>query len=297
MMKKFIFCLCLLSIGCAGNLAAQKKKAKSDKAPVAEFKTTPSGLKYKFYKDVPGSNAKLDDVIIMHMILMTSKDSILRSTFQEGKPIQALVSKPTFKGSLEEAFVMLSPGDSALFFISADSLFEKTIRSPMPPMIEKGSFLKFVLKVEKVYDQEQLKREQKEMEAKQMKVDSVLIADYIKANNLTAIRTPSGLYYVQTKKGTGVSPNSGQTVQVHYTGKLLNGNVFDSSVQRGTPFEFVLGAGQVIKGWDEGIALMKTGEKGTLLIPSALGYGPSGAGASIPPNAVLIFDVELIGVK
>jgi FKBP-type peptidyl-prolyl cis-trans isomerase FkpA len=291
-MRIFIFCLCLLAAGCA-------KKQVAQKTPVPEFQTTASGLKYKFYKDVPGPNAKLDDVIIMHMILKTSKDSVLRSTFQEGKPIQAIVSKPTFKGSLEEAFVMVSPGDSVLFFISADSLFEKTIRAPLPPIIEKGSFLKFVLKVEKVYDQEQLKREQKEMEAKQIKTDSVLITDYIKANGLAAKRTSSGLYYVQTEKGKagGISPNAGQTVQVHYTGKLLNGTVFDSSVQRGTPFEFALGMGQVIKGWDEGIALMKTGEKGRLLIPSALGYGANGAGASIPPNSVLIFDVELIGVK
>jgi FKBP-type peptidyl-prolyl cis-trans isomerase FkpA len=292
-MRIFVFCFCVLSF-CGNNLIAQKKA----KAPVAEFKTTPSGLKYKFYKDVPGQNAKLDDVIITHMILKTSKDSILRSTFQEGNPIQALVSKPTFKGSLEEAFTMLSPGDSALFLVNADSLFEKTFHTPLPPIIAKGSYLKFILKVEKVYDEEQLKREQMEMGRKQFKADSVLITDYIKAKGLNARRTASGLYYVQTEKDIdGVSPKNGQTVQVHYTGKLLNGNVFDSSVQRGTPFEFALGMGQVIKGWDEGIALMKTGEKGTLLIPSSLGYGPSGAGASIPPNSVLIFDVQLIGVK
>jgi len=84
---------------------------------------------------------------------------------------------------------------------------------------------------------------------------------------------------------------------VHYTGKLVNGKVFDSSVQRGVPFEFTLGRGMVIHGWDEGIALMKVGEKGTLVIPSALGYGARGAGAAIPPNSVLIFDVELVGTK
>jgi FKBP-type peptidyl-prolyl cis-trans isomerase len=207
------------------------------------------------------------------------------------------VSKPTFRGSLEEAFTMLSPGDSALFFISADSLFEKTIHAPMPPFLEKGSYLKFILKVEKVYNQEQLRKEQMEKEAQQIKTDSVLITNYIKANGLAAQRTPSGLYYVQTKKGSGASPKIGQTVQVHYTGKLLNGNVFDSSVERGTPFEFMLGTGQVIKGWDEGIALMKVGEKGILLIPSSMGYGSNGAGGSIPPNSVLIFDVELLGIK
>jgi FKBP-type peptidyl-prolyl cis-trans isomerase FkpA len=289
-MRIFFGLLILFAFGCA-------KKQVAQKTPVPEFQTTASGLKYKFYKDSAGPNAKLDDILITHMILKTAKDSILRSTFSEGQPIQAMVSKPTFRGSLEEAFTLLSPGDSALFFISADSLFEKTIRAPMPPMIEKGTFLKFILKVEKVYDQEQMRREQMEKEARQIKADSVLITNYIKTNGLAAQRTPSGLYYVQTQKGNGESPKTGQTVQVHYTGKLLNGNIFDSSVQRGTPFEFTLGMGQVIKGWDEGIAMMKVGEKGSLLIPSSLAYGPSGAGGSIPPNSVLIFDVELLGIK
>jgi FKBP-type peptidyl-prolyl cis-trans isomerase FkpA len=282
--------LILLAFSCA-------KKQVVQKTPVPEFKTTATGLKYKFYKDSAGTNAKLDDIIITHMILKTAKDSLLRSTYTEGQPMQALVNKPTFMGSLEEAFAMLSVGDSAVFFINADSLFEKTIHQPLPPMIEKGSYLKFILKVQKVSNKEEMIREQKAMEARQAKTDSLLITDYIKANGLAAQRTPSGLYYVQTQKGNGASPKNGQNVQVHYTGKTLNGNVFDSSVQRGTPFEFMLGVGQVIKGWDEGIALMKTGEKGTLLIPSGLGYGPSGAGANIPPNSVLIFDVELIGIK
>jgi FKBP-type peptidyl-prolyl cis-trans isomerase FkpA len=288
---RIIFCLLIIvAFGCAQKQVAQK-------TPAPEFKTTATGLRYKFYKDSAGTNAKLDDIIITHMILKTAKDSLLRSTFTEGQPIQALVGKPTFMGSLEEGFVLLSAGDSAVFFINADSLFEKTIRAPMPPVIEKGSYLKFILKVIKVSNQEEMRREQRAMEAKQIKTDSLLINNYIKANGLSAQRTQSGLYYVQTQKGNGASPKSGQNVQVHYTGKTLNGNIFDSSVQRGTPFEFMLGMGQVIKGWDEGIALMKTGEKGTLLIPSGLGYGASGAGANIPPNSVLIFDVELIGIK
>lgn len=90
---------------------------------------------------------------------------------------------------------------------------------------------------------------------------------------------------------------AGKTVSVHYTGKLTNGTVFDSSVTRGTPIEFQLGVGRVIKGWDEGIALMKVGGKATLTIPPELGYGARGAGGVIPPNATLIFDVELVSVK
>ncbi|MBF0492243.1 MAG: FKBP-type peptidyl-prolyl cis-trans isomerase [Deltaproteobacteria bacterium] len=112
---------------------------------------------------------------------------------------------------------------------------------------------------------------------------------------------PSGLRYAELKVGTGAVATAGKTVSVHYTGWLdekgAKGKKFDSSVDRGQKFEFHLGAGQVIKGWDEGVAGMKVGGKRTLYIPSKLGYGARGAGAAIPPNADLIFDVELFEVK
>ena len=113
--------------------------------------------------------------------------------------------------------------------------------------------------------------------------------------------TGSGLGIIDTQVGTGPSPKPGQTVVVHYTGWLYEngkrGKKFDSSVDRGQPFEFPIGKGQVIAGWDEGVATMKVGGKRTLTIPPDLGYGAQGAGGVIPPNATLIFDVELLGVK
>ncbi|HWC78315.1 MAG TPA: FKBP-type peptidyl-prolyl cis-trans isomerase [Blastocatellia bacterium] len=107
----------------------------------------------------------------------------------------------------------------------------------------------------------------------------------------------SGLKYVDIVEGTGVSPEPGQNVTVHYTGTLENGTKFDSSLDRGQPFTFKIGVGQVIKGWDEGVMTMKVGGKRRLTIPPHLGYGQRGAGGVIPPNATLIFDVELLGVK
>ena len=113
--------------------------------------------------------------------------------------------------------------------------------------------------------------------------------------------TASGLQITDTKVGTGAQPQTGQTCVMHYTGWLYNngtkGAKFDSSLDRGEPFEFAIGQGQVIKGWDEGVATMKVGGKRTLIIPPQLGYGARGAGGVIPPNATLIFDVELLGVK
>ena len=111
------------------------------------------------------------------------------------------------------------------------------------------------------------------------------------------MKTASGLEYIEMKAGTGAQAMAGKTVSVHYTGKLQDGTIFDSSVSRNEPITFRLGVGQVIKGWDEGIALMKVGGKAQLVIPSALGYGENGAGGVIPPNATLVFDVELITVK
>lgn len=115
------------------------------------------------------------------------------------------------------------------------------------------------------------------------------------------VKTASGLQYIDEKVGDGAVATAGKKVSVHYTGWLdeagKKGKKFDSSVDRGQPFEFSLGVGQVIKGWDEGVAGMKVGGKRTLMIPASLGYGAAGAGGAIPPNANLIFDVELLGVK
>jgi peptidylprolyl isomerase len=113
--------------------------------------------------------------------------------------------------------------------------------------------------------------------------------------------TADGLKIIDTQPGTGASPTTGQTCVMHYTGWLYEngtkGKKFDSSVDRGTPFEFKIGVGQVIRGWDEGVATMKVGGKRTLIIPPEPGYGARGAGGVIPGNATLIFDVELLGVK
>jgi peptidylprolyl isomerase len=128
-------------------------------------------------------------------------------------------------------------------------------------------------------------------------IEAIAMSD---ADAQQPVKTASGLSYTDTVIGTGASP-AGKTAVVHYTGWLYEsgakGKKFDSSVDRGQPFEFPVGAGRVIKGWDEGVATMKVGGKRTLIIPPAMGYGERGAGGVIPPNATLMFDVELLGVK
>lgn len=134
---------------------------------------------------------------------------------------------------------------------------------------------------------------QSEIEANARKAEEAKMA------NLTAgyEKTTSGLFYKIKEEGNGSKPKKGQTVAVHYEGKLTDGMMFDNSYQRGEPISFPVGVGRVIAGWDEGIQLLNVGSKASLIIPPALGYGASGAGGVIPPNAWLIFEVELVGAK
>lgn len=118
--------------------------------------------------------------------------------------------------------------------------------------------------------------------------------DFLEANSITTAPTESGLYYIENVAGTGDFPQVGDSVSVHYTGYLIDGTAFDSSID-GEPFKFVLGKGKVIQGWDEGIAYMQEGTEATLIIPSWLGYGASGF-LSIPPYSTLIFDVTLVSI-
>lgn len=116
-------------------------------------------------------------------------------------------------------------------------------------------------------------------------------------NTNQAATTASGLTYIVTKRGDGAEVKAGQNVTVNYTGLLTNGEVFDSSVMRNDPFSFTVGAGLVIKGWDEGLQNLRVGDHAILTIPPAIGYGASGAGGVIPPNATLIFIIEVIGAE
>jgi FKBP-type peptidyl-prolyl cis-trans isomerase len=135
----------------------------------------------------------------------------------------------------------------------------------------------------------------------QKEKDDKILTEYFAKNKIKATKTPSGLYYVITKKGTGANAKPGQTVSMKYLGTFLDGRRFDGNMDenyeaKGSPYNFILGQGQVIQGWDEGVQYFSAGSRGVMYLPSALGYGPSGMGP-IPPNTVLVFKVEAVAIR
>lgn len=260
-----------------------------------KFKESPSGFKYMFHEKSKDTVMAREYSTVSFNYAFGTKDSILDKSPQ---PIQYMLSKSQYKGDLNEALAMVHKGDSVSFIFQADSFFMKTLRSPqVPPLFDSVKDLYFHLKVVDIKPESPEQNKQRVERENAEKNEPALIQSYLSANNITVQPTASGLYYIETKPGTGANPAAGKTVKVHYTGTLLDGTKFDSSLDRGEPFEFILGQGQVIKGWDEGIALMKKGGKAKLIIPSSIGYGNRAAGPTIKPFSTLVFEVELLDIK
>lgn len=259
------------------------------------YSKTGRGLYYKIIVDNKMPKGKLGDIIKMNLEYLTQKDSTLFSTYDEEMgPVQFTCSTPTFNGDPMEGFAMLGAGDSAVFLMPADSAYRN---QEMPPFAKPGEFVKIHVKVLSMMTKEEFEKKKAEEMKIQMEKDAVIIENYLASKGLKAQKTPSGIYYILEKQGDGAKAEAGKMVSVNYTGKLLDGTVFDSSLKPGrTPYSFKLGTGAVIKGWDEGLLLLNAGGKATLIIPSPLGYGNRSNGA-IPANAVMLFDVELVSVQ
>ena len=283
-LKIIIACLLLASF-------AQAQKA------VKYSKSKTTGLSYVMHKSNKGPKLKLDDVVTLNLKYITSKDSLVFDSWKMGKPIQLKIAKSSFKGDLMDGLTLLTVGDSASFLINADSLFTKTFGAPRPAFIDSSSFLSFTVKVISTTTDAALKAEELKAEKENAMKENELIAKYIADKQITPSKSSSGLMYIITEPGAGEQAQAGKTVKVHYTGRLLDGTKFDSSLDRNDPIEFKLGQGMVIKGWDEGIALLKVGGKALLIIPSNLAYGSRGAGGVIPPFSPLTFEVELVSVQ
>ncbi|WKN32868.1 FKBP-type peptidyl-prolyl cis-trans isomerase [Porifericola rhodea] len=288
-------------------LAVVSMLSACDQVGGGSYETAESGLQYKYIEEGSGENAQIGEILLINMTYSTEDDSLLFDTKEQGGPVPIKIDS-TANGQIYEGFSMLKEGDSVAFKISAQEVFVNTFKAPIPGFIDSLSHIIFNIGVEDVmtdedfraYQMEMMRKEQEKMlaqQSEQMEVDSTKIEEYLDENNIEAESTDSGLRYVIEKEGTGVQPSPGDSVYVHYTGKLLDGTQFDSSRDRGEPLAFPIGQGWVIPGWDEGIALLNKGGKATLYIPSPLAYGPQARGNVIKENSILVFDVELVDVK
>ena len=296
-------------------------------APAGDFARLPSGTECQlFRRDAAGRyqprpvappadapyTARAGQVLTVFMEFRTLRDSVLMNS-RKMQPLPQPVALPAqpVRGSLEEALGLLLPGDSAVFRFPADTVFAKTFHQPVPPFIKRaGNRLLVLASARELLSMADMTARHQQLQAEsarkaaqqavgQSTADNAIIQNYLKKNKATAKKTAGGTYYIIKKLGTGLPPKKGQTVRVLYRGTVLTtGKEFDASAKHGNePFAFTLGQGQVIAGWDQGIAMLNKGSKAVLLIPSPLGYGARGAGADIPPNAVLRFEVELVDFK
>ena len=295
-MKKVIINLTVLFFVTAGCAFAQ-----------TGTKTLAGGVQCRILTANAGEKIKQNDVITFNIVQKTDKDSVLFSTYTQGQPVKIQIRPAANPADLMDVFPLLAAKDSAVVRVPVDSVF-KGHEADIPPFLKKGGYLVFDIKIQQVQSLNDAIAERNTQLEKLKTAEAATTADYIKGHNLMPVTTASGLKYIVLKRGLSPRPQTGDTVLVNYTGRLVNGKVFDTSIQAdaakagverpGRPYEpikFPVGTSRVIKGWDEGLLLLPEGSKAMFIVPSDLGYGQQGSGA-IPPFSTLVFDIELVKV-
>ena len=277
------------------------------------FKKTDDGLYYRFEQQCKDSlQVQEGDVLVGEMTIRL--DTITLRT-NVGMPQRLMPAIPSYDGVLHEGLLMMHKGDKAIFAIAADSIAKFMQPNQMPPMYEQGKGMKFYYEINlmDIISSEEYAEEQANYEAEMQKAreaEPELIAAYVKEHNIKAQPTADGLYVVVKKQGKGTKVAVGRQVAINYTGRLLDGTMFDSSVesnakeggifQPGRPYEplsYVVGQMGLIRGWEEGVMGQPEGTQLQLIIPSAMGYGSADNIPTIPPYSTLVFDLEIVSVK
>jgi len=284
----------------------------------SETKTI-KGIEYTIVRDAKGKNIAIGDVVEFNLTAKCDT-TVINDTWKQGHPAVNKVDSPRNSSDLMAIFPLLSPGDSAVAYISCDSILKGIPAEQMaqkPEWMKPGKKIMISISVisakseaefskEREAKQAEEMRKMEEQKAAQMPIDDKLLQEYFAKNNIKAEKTASGLYYTIQKPGSGAQIAKGQSVSMMYTGKTLDGNIFDSNMDKevakknghgSDPLTFVVGMGQMIPGVDEGAGLLKKGAKATLYLPSPIAYGPQSPNPSIPANAVMIFEVEITDVK
>lgn len=261
-----------------------------------KFQESADGYQYRYVRQNQGEKPQDGAYLQFNLRYSDERDSVLYDTGKSPDPVVIPFNSQQWAqgGPFYKALLTMTEGDSMIIRIPTKTLFEESFQSRVPSDLDSGGQITMYVGLARMMMESEFMEMIEAREGAQLDADIAVIEEYLTAAGITAQSTESGLRYVITSEGTGPKPAAGATVKVHYTGSLLDGTVFDSSVERGEPIAFPLGMGQVIPGWDEGIALLSKGTKATLYIPSSLAYGSRGAGGVIPPNSVLKFDVELV---
>lgn len=259
------------------------------------FKRTSEGLVYKIADDKEGDkHPQIGDLVKLHYQARVG-DSVLISTYEmnNNNPIEVPLTKPQYSTDWVAGIPLMTEGDSAVFYVPADSVL-KLGQGVLPPYVHEGDTIVAEVRLVSFIDM-------KAETAKQKEVDDEALNKYFAENNLQPQKTETGIYYIIEKEGTGDVIGEDKTVTVNYTGTKLDGTTFDSNVdpkfQHVEPFTFMTGAnGRVIPGWNQGVQLLKKGSKAKLYVPSHLAYGKN-APPSIGKDACLIFEIEVLKVE
>lgn len=263
------------------------------------YKQTADGLYYRFeVQNKDAQQVQEGDVLVGEMTLRLDTTVLLSNV---GRTERLMPAIPSYDGVLHEGLLMMHVGDKVTFAIEADSMAKFMQPNQMPPMYEQGKGMKFYYEInlQDIVTKEEFAEEQANYQTQMEQVrqqEPELIANYVKENNIKAQPTAEGLYIIVKKAGKGTKVAVGRQVAMHYTGRLLDGTVFDSSIGK-EPLSYVVGQMGLIRGWEEGVMGQPEGTQLQLIIPSAMGYGSQGAGQQIPPYSPLVFDIEILSVK
>ena len=261
------------------------------------FKRAGHGIYYQLHtigeeetKALPG------DYITVDLTYMTLEDSVFFSAHRKFQ-----LAGPTFEGSVDECFGMLSEKESATFIISAVDFFEKTLQSSLPTFLQASGKMKITINMLDIQTETEYSKE-KEAFLHWIEdfgeYEKVILRQFIEEEKLPVELMASGIYFINLVPGTGKKVEQGDTITINYEGRFLNGKFFDSTIKRNQPFQFVYGTEwQVVKGLEEAIGMMKEGEKSLVILPSDLAFGSEGSSTGIiPAFTSLIFEVEILEV-
>ena len=278
----YILLVCLLA-GCAD--------------PEVVFETLPSGVQYAFVeRNEDGEFANAGDAWVLDVQYYSDTDSLLFDSRSVTSKFTMECPADSMIGCVEEALHLIHSGDSMIIKVDAERFFAISRGIEMPDFIKRGSLLTFYVRCNGVVPKSTLEQQFGEYISKMMANEKMLISNYIEREQIATVPSPTGLYKIVLKPGSGKQTAANKTVTVHYVGMFVEGTEFDNSYKRNKPLTFKLGEDLVIPGWEEGIATMKKGEKARLVCPSNLAYGPEGT-KGIPPFSTLVFDIEMIDFK